>query len=881
MLDAIQRPISFSTPGGLRVLHQQSDAAPVVAIQFWVRAGSADEAAHEAGLAHVHEHMLFKGTQHRGTGEIARHIESIGGTINAWTSFDETVYHVVAPSRFFEEAFDVLADALRYSAFDADELTAELVVIQEEIRRGLDQPSRALHRALFERSFPHHPYGRPVIGTPETVASFTRDDVVAFYERWYRPSNITLVVVGEVEEATVRDAVRRRLGDWNAPRYDRPARPVEPDPDGLAAVVVHREVQHGSAAFAFRGLAVAAEDVAAFDLLTTLAGQGESSVLFHRLQRERGLVDNVWSYSYSPRDPGLVMFGVSFGTERLHREGVLEVVEAVAREIAHLRSRAFSPQEIRRARVQLESDVIFQRRTVQGIARRLGYFQTLADDVAFEQQYYQRLARVTAGELARVATQYLDPARLVAGLLLPDGVDVDEQTLEAVIRRTFDDVAAAHDRAVPAPDAWGVVRATLPSGAVVMIRSDRSAPLFSVRASVLGGTLAETHDTVGTMRLLADLLTSGTARYSSAELAERVESMAASLSGFAGNNSVGLAMTALSADASEALELFVEALLHSTFPEDEIARLRRESLHAIDASRQNPTARVMEGLLSRIYQNHPYGRTAEDVARGLRAADRDGLLRTYRSLVRPDRLAIAIVGDVDPAAVLDRLTVLLDPTADEETVSIAQPSPPMRTQEDRFRHLQMQREQAHIAVGFPSPASTDPDSIVLDVVAAVLGGQSGRLFTELRDQRSLAYSVGAYHSSGWGGGAFYLYMATSPDREDEALLALREQLERLRHDGVTDDEILRAKRLLLGRRDIALQNQGHRAAMLVHDHLYGLGDGHGEQWPARIESVGREAMERVIARWLDPQWEVVSMVSPRPPSSAHEAASEGDVAAEP
>src|SRR5438309_2755118 len=152
-------------PNGLTLLVEENHAAPVVAIQVWMRVGSADERADQAGLAHLHEHMLFKGTARRGPGEIARTIEAAGGEINAWTSFDQTVYHVVVASQFTAQGLDVLADAITQAAFDPEELSGEIEVVCEEIKRSQYSPARKLSKELFAAAYERHPYGQPVIGT--------------------------------------------------------------------------------------------------------------------------------------------------------------------------------------------------------------------------------------------------------------------------------------------------------------------------------------------------------------------------------------------------------------------------------------------------------------------------------------------------------------------------------------------------------------------------------------------------------------------------------------------------------------------------------------------------------------------------------------------
>src|SRR5437763_14880436 len=213
---------------GLTVFTEENPAAPVVAIQGWVRVGSADEGPDEAGLAHLHEHMLFKGTGRRGPGEIARTVEACGGEINAWTSFDQTVYHVVVGSRFFAEGMDVLADAVTSAAFDPAELQREIEVVCEEIKRSQDSPTRKLSRELFASAFTRHPYGKPVIGTEASVRGFTREGILRFYRRWYKPENAVVIVVGDVREAEALELAEKSFRWPEDPFVAAPSRPPEP-----------------------------------------------------------------------------------------------------------------------------------------------------------------------------------------------------------------------------------------------------------------------------------------------------------------------------------------------------------------------------------------------------------------------------------------------------------------------------------------------------------------------------------------------------------------------------------------------------------------------------------------------------------------------------
>src|SRR3954465_4827528 len=296
----------FALDNGLTVIFEEQHAAPVAAFQVWVKVGSADERLDQSGLAHLHEHKLFKGTERRGPGEIARDIESPGGEINAWTSFDQTVYHIVLASQFARMGMDVLADAIRRSAFDKDELAREIEVVCEEIKRADDMPARRASRDLFSTLYQVHPYQRPVIGSAEAVRSFTRERVLEFYTRHYTPKNMVLAVVGDLREGQVRDWAGELFGgDWDRPFEGPVERPREPALSERRSRFRHDDTKEAFVNLAFPIPEGVHPDTPALDALAMLAGQGEASRLVLEVKRRLGLVNEVHAYAFTPRDPGL------------------------------------------------------------------------------------------------------------------------------------------------------------------------------------------------------------------------------------------------------------------------------------------------------------------------------------------------------------------------------------------------------------------------------------------------------------------------------------------------------------------------------------------------------------------------------------------------
>ena len=849
-------------PSGLTLLVEEQHIAPVVAIQVWVRVGSGDETDAEAGLAHVHEHMLFKGTATRGVGEIAGDIESVGGSINAWTSFDQTVYHVVVPARHAERGLDVLLDAVANSAFDAEELERELEVIQEEIRQGEDQPGRVLSRALFEAAFSTHPYGRPVIGTPESVASFTRDDVVRFFRRWYRPENMTLVVVGDVTEAQVVDAVERTFGRERTGFEPAAMRPVEPPQAETRVRVIQRDVQEARVNIAFHAPALSHEDTPALELLAFLLGTGDSSMLFERVQRQQRLASDVYAYLYTPAEPGLLMLGSRFGGGE--REVTAEqVVSAMLEVVADLHEELVGADDLRRAVRNLESDAIYQRQTVQATAQRLGFFHVVAGGVAFESRFVELARRVSVEDLRRVARTYLTPERCTVALLLPEAV---EPPTEALVQSWVADAFARREAVATDADALvddlGVARFELPSGTILLVQPDHTAPIVSIRAAVLAGTLAEDDATLGASNVLAELLTSGTRIRDAATLAREVDSMAASLAGFSGRNTIGMRMTALRRDLDAAIDLFLDALFHSELPEDELLRVKEEVLADLATQDDDVAGTTFRTFSETIFAGHPYARSVLGTVESVGGLDRDELLEFYHRLVQPSRMVISVVGDVEPAEIARTFGAHLADSSAAAPRDLPSFPAPAEVSEPRRIDRARDRQQAHVVLGFPADPMYGEHRPALDVLAAVLGGQGGRLFVELRDRQSLAYSVSAFNSSGLDVGSFAFYIATSPEKVEQALDGMRREIAQLRDHGVGEEELERARQFLIGRRDIGMQRQSTRAGLLLFDELYGAGHRWSSGYASRISAVDSEAIQRAIDAVFVAEREVVVVTRP-------------------
>jgi zinc protease len=874
-------PLQFRLDNGLTVILEENHSAPVVAFQAWVGVGSADEGPEEIGLAHVFEHMLFKGTERRGVGQIAREVEAAGGDINAWTSFDETVYHMVLASRWFDTGLDILADAVQHSSFDPAELDKELKVVLEEIKQGEDSPSRTAAQALFSLAYQNHPYGRPVIGTAEAVSRITRQRLIDFFHKHYVPANITLVVVGDFDPTVARTRIEAAWGSHvhgpDAKPTTRRPLPPEPAQKETRATVTAQDVRETHLAIAFHAPEMHSDDAAALDVLAIILGQGDSSRLNVDVKRSRQLASEVYAYTHTPREPGLFVVGATVVNTGPSAAGdppdVAATERALLDEIYRLGHEEIGNDELQKARTLIESDEVYQKETVQGMARKLGWFATIAGSLDYEIEYQKQVRALTPARLREAAARWLRPENASISAVIPSTSAATPEAADtaavgkklAQLARDESTAVAARYQSAPATQPSGeVVRRVLPNGVHVLVKRDPSVPVVAMRAVWEGGLRDEDERTNGVHHMLAVLLTRGCRGKSGEEIAREVEGMAGSIGGFSGRNSFGVRAEMLARDWERGFDIFADCILDPEIPEAELEKERRQVLDDLHAQEDSLSGVVFRLFSETLYLKHPYRFDLLGSPGSVAGFTREMILDYYRRHFPLADMTIAVVGDVDPDKIIARLTAKFGGPSEHR------PQPPKLPRADLWARPKGPVEvfkfrdklQAHLVVGFPGTTVDDPDRFALEVLSTVLSGQGGRLFVELRDKQGLAYRVGAFSLEGIDPGYFAVYIATSPENLPAAYDGIKAELRRVVDEPVPADELERAKRYIVGAHDISLQRRAAMASTLAFHEAYGLGWDEYKRYAAGILAVDAAAVQRVAAAYLDWDHAVIATVKP-------------------
>lgn len=836
--------LRFELDNGMRARIDASGRSDAAAVYVWINVGSADEPAGLEGAAHFVEHMVFKGTASYGVGEVAAAIEAMGGDLNAWTSFDETVFHATVPAAQAVPAMAVLGEMLRTARFDAGELARERTVILEEIRGSEDDPDSVLSEATYAVAWPGHPYGRPIIGTPGSVRRMSREALHGFYERHYQPSNACLTVAGPVDAGAVREAATRIFagGGRAAPR------PVQPPVAGARRPrVLRRGFEASLVELAFPGPDLHAPDVAALDVAVTALGGGASSPLEARLRLREGVCMSADASFHLERDGSMAVVALH---AREGRTG--EAVAAAREELARLRVGGVDPADLERAKAQILADRVFGRETVDGRAHALAWHQERRGDPEAWRSYDEAVAAVTIEQMTDAARRWLAPEREVAVALVPDGEPVSLARPRGAAKVA---VAAPAPAATPSR-AWSPVvargaqpgRVVLPNGVRVLLEPD-DGEVAAVRVAGLGGALAERRSAAGRGSAWARAWVRGAGELDAVAFAAAIEGIAGSVSAANGRSSQAVRGEFVAARFLEGLGLVGEAILRPRFDADEVARVRDEQLEALAEREDHPEHLLAERVWAEAYGRHPYGLPVLGTEATVRRLAREDLVGHHAAWAVGANLVVAVTGAFDPDAVLASLEASVGRLPAGRPFTL----PPEPALPDAPRDLRVRsgREQAHVAWAFPGVALEDPAQPAVELLAAVLGGQGGTLFVELREAHGLAYAVGASSHEGVQPGLFVCTVATDPARVEEAEARLAESLARVAAGGVGDDEVERARRYILGATELDLQTAGSRANLAAYTELYGR-DGLRYRSVVRekIEAVGAEAVRAQAARLL-------------------------------
>ncbi len=833
------RTLTRVLPNGCTVLVEPDHSAPVASVQVWVQSGSIHEGQWlGAGLSHLLEHMIFKGTEKRGPNEIARAVQEAGGYVNAYTSFDRTVYWIDVPADGASTAMELLADATLHSTLPADEFAKEQEVIRREFAMGFDDPNRMSTELMLSTAFSASPYRHPIIGHLDVFNRLTRDDLVAYYRARYTPENMFLVVTGDVDPAKVFAEAEKHFGP--APRQAQPPLFIPHEPPQLGRREAHEEfaTELTRCSIVWHIPPVTHPDTAPLDVLATVLGGGRSTPLHLELREKKNLVHHISAYSYMAGEMGL--FGIDFLCDPEKRT---EAEQAVLEIVTRYRDQLASAPEVAKARKSILADQLNNLATARGRASDIGGSWLLARNPDLGSEYLEHIGCVEAAELQRVARRYLTGSKATVTSLNPRGV----------LDRTAREARAIGVRRIE--------KFTLPNGLRVLVCADDKLPLVNLTAVFRGGLLAETAATNGVTALAARTLIKGTTRRSAEQLNDEIEAVGGQIRADSGNNSFSVSVEVMKPDLHLGMDILADVLAHAAFPDEEIAREKEDQIASIKAEDEQITTIARHAMRRAIFGGHPYGLRSNGTEESVKALTRGQLVAFRDECVTAKNGVLAVFGDVSADEVKSMAAKMFGGLP-EGALLMADPpvAPPLTKAVEVVAHEP--KQQAVLMAGFRGADALSPDRTALELIDTASSDMASRFFHRIREELGLAYFVGASQMMGFAPGIFTFYLGTDPAKVDLVRKNFDEEIAALAADGLTEAELIRAKKKLIGSEAIRNQSLEAFAHVVAVDELYGLGAEHHAQRAAEINAVTLEDVRDVARKYFRDPCRATVLVTP-------------------
>ena len=826
---------------GLTVYIIRDSRFPLVCTRLFVGTGSANETAEQAGISHVLEHMVFKGTEKRPKGQVARDVESLGGYLNAATSFDKTWFITDMPAKHWKTGMDVVKDMAFHPSLDPAELEAEKNVIVSELKGGDDTPTRRLFEDLQVAGLAHTVYGRPIIGFEKTIRAVTADDLRAYIRTWYQPQNMMLLVAGDIDPKAVLAHAEELFGDLkNDTILPEPA-PVQLEG---AAGGPRVEVTYGPWNKVYLGIALPAPALGDqrsidLDVLAYALGGDGTSQFYRKYRYEKQLVDSI-----SVGNMSLNRAGLFYMVAQLDADKVEPFWQEFTRDLAALDAGKITPDVIERARFNYEDGMDRASETLDGLTSRKATVQFELGGPQGEANVRHALAAVDSARLRQAQDLWLRPDQVRVRVLAPEKAKLPD--LDAILQHNWPAPAVERQKAAAAAEKVGKREIVdLGQGRTVILQPDRTIPYVSLEILRPGGNALLKPADQGLAQLTAATLTDGCGTRDLDAMERFVAERAASLSASADVQSFTVSLTGPARFNADYFALLGDLLHKPTFAEKDVRR-QADTLKAALVRRQdNPMSFMGSKINGFLFPGgQPYGFDGLGTTEN---QDRfgPGDVQAFWKQQNAQPWILSVAGDFDREKVLAFARSLPVPTA--PAVDVPQPT----WGADKRLPLSLPgRQQAHLLLAVHAVPLDHPDAPALMLLESVLSGQSGLLFNKLRDEQGLGYTVTAFYRSLPEAGFMAFYIGTTPRNLDVARQGFSGIIKDIKTDLLPAELLAKGLNRMEGSYYRGRQSLGARADEAASERLLGQPQDFQKRLLEKAAKVTPEQLREVARKYL-------------------------------
>ncbi len=856
MVFALEEGLSVNTlPSGQKVVIKEVHDNPIVKIDTWINTGSINEDDKTTGISHFLEHLFFKGTQKYPTGTFDKILDSKGASVNAATSKDYTHYYIEIPSKDFDLALELHSDMLLNPQIPRKELERERGVVIEEISKTKDSPQNRLfdnlYTLIYEKS--NHPYKRPVIGKKEIIENVTREEILDYFNKFYTPDAYTTVIVGDVNKEEALKKVSQAFNKNNKQKRKQ-TKISYPKVKPLNSIVRKEETMdinktHTMIAFLAPKF-TDTKDNYALDVLSTMLGDGKSSILNQELKENKELVLSTSAGNYSQKDSGLFYIYVTYDPSK---EGQIE--SAIKEELTKIQNGEFEQNTLTKAINQIKTDTYYARESISNISDDLGYDFTFANDVNFYENYLKNIEKVSREDIINVAKKYLTLDKYAISTVKPKAINEVNKTNEKEMKPIADinqaqNTNACEDKLIETKD--NTKKYLLSNGASLITKKKTMNSIIAIDLSIKGSKAVEKKP--ASALLAAAAATKGSENFTSSQFAQFLDENGIKLSVDSSSDIFSIVIQTTKDNLDKAFIALDEVINRPVFSNNEIDKIKSRQIQSLKAISDNPSSYVFDEFKKLAFKDSIYGQNSTFILNNINNVTRDDIVEFYSRIINPENMSIAVVGDIDENCIIQKLNEIIQPNPkgskfSYENVNMNIFHPQSNLETTLYKN---EVEANWIALGFKTTGIFNrKDIATLNVINAILGeGMSSRLFVKLREEKSLAYTVGSSLSTNVLDGAFIAYIGTNAKSINEAKQGILAEIETIKNEVVTTKELNDAKDKIMGRMLLSLETNMDEANLLGWYDVLGYNLNAFEEYKALINSVSQNDILTVANKYF-------------------------------
>ena len=838
----------------LDTIFVDSPGSNTATVQIWFRAGSALETKENHGVAHFLEHMFFKGTPKHPGAQIAGAVESFGGEINAFTSFDYTCYYINTPSKYLNDSVDVLLDMVSNPNFFEEDLLPERDVVFEEYRRSIDSPNQVNFFNIQKNCFSGN-YAHPILGSEKHIKSFTREQLIEFRKKFYNSSNSFLVVAGDLSK---KDKITQTIN-----KYELPEGPISKTPTFKlkkeSKIHTHDHTTNQlSLNFVIQAPDYAEAHSAIEDLALNCLTYGDASPLYKSLVSEDSLASSV---------NGSTMFfhhqGCHFLKAAMPEENFEKFITKLEKELISIFKSGFTIEQIERIRNQYISSKIYEKESIESYAFSLGHSNAQTGDLQSDEEFIERMRLATTASVHKslldIFSRYLH-----INVQYPKGSSNKkaEKRLEK-FRETINKVAleikeslhytdfkkSEHDPALRWIDWNKNVR--------FIHRENNMTPTFVLHAYIKGGLSFEDEKNNGIFNLIAKNISYGYKGMEYGPLKQYLETHSAYLNGFSGKNAYGLTLHGLTADFPELSKHFFNSLFKPSFPSNYL-KLEKELLkRSLHLQKEDPVKHCFKNFTELIFDKHPYAMNVMGTEKSIKGISRKAMGEMHTKMLETSEPVITYCGDLPFDSVEEAIAPYMNELKGRKAIKAKNPK--INSSENERRHIEFDREQTHIMIGKKAFKISTTEDLYLKVFSTFLSGQSSELFVEVRDRLGLCYSCQPVHLTAVEAGYWGIYIGAGHDKKDAAIEAIVKILNKYQKKGLSKSDFSRVKKMILGQNLLNVQTNDDYASFYSIPALHDLGMDFQHTTLQEIQDLDHKKLNEFLSKFLKETWNIVEV----------------------